>query len=433
MVDRSAQRVNSARQKCLLVAPYWRLQRHLGSVRTERFVRWLSGSDVDVTVVCCGQADGLEQREWGTEIAIRDPLHFYKLGESDKPQTAQLRRDNPLRRIIAYLLLVPDPLVLWARRAAGHHLVAEHAAKADWILASSPPESVHVAAEKIARKSGAELIVDLRDGWLDEPFIPMVRANPIQLWRHGRLERRIVSRAAHIFVTNELWMDLLTERLPEAAAKTSVLTNAYPTLDDALPKTRKKTGQSDALTLLYAGRIRSRTTQRESDLLEPLLASLASADVHGRIVFLGAFSEPEMRAFNEWQPRFASIGWDFDIRPPVPREEAMAQMRQADGLLMLSTFKAPVPAKFFEYVAAQRPILAAIPGSGMVSRYAEEIRQMFVLDLESSASNNSTVEGFLSCCRECREFDRPEEFSEKELNKRFLQALGLHLGENVEK
>jgi hypothetical protein len=55
-----------------------------------------------------------------------------------------------------------------------------------------------------------------------------------------------------------------------------------------------------------------------------------------------------------------------DIAPPVPYREAIAEMMGADLLLVFqgSHFNAQIPAKIYEYLRAQRPMLAVLDPSG---------------------------------------------------------------------
>ena len=409
-------------QKILIVAPYWRDPQHLGSVRVERFLRWLGATGVQLVIVAGGE-DGVRRDEpWGTLLTVADPLRIYR---EPTPAPATARPRSRLLRWLAYALLSPDPGILWARRACKHPLLLEHCRGVDLVLASGFPDSVHVAAASLAQRCNARLVVDLRDGWLDEPMKPLLRHSPLRRWREGRVERRILHQAAAIFVTSNPWRRLLVERLPFTAEKTRVLTNAYPagcTPDLAAPSPQRP--QQRLLTLLYAGRIyTSRAERRIEQLLAPLLAGLRAGTAVRRLLFVGNLGQPELEELASWRPAFAEFGCEIASRAAVPRAAALELMRQADGLLLLSSSHASIPAKLFDYLCAGRPILALCPASSAVAELAPQLRQMFCLDY-SRAQAAPGIAAFIAACRDGCPGDLPARFDEAQLRPIFLAALG---------
>ena len=127
----------------LILAPFWRNPSHVGVYRVDRFVRWLAGQSIPITLVCAGNSDRVEQKEWGLEITIKDPLNIHgDVDPSGSFQKAQ-RKPNALRRWLAEWLLNPDPTVVWSRRVASHQLVQQHMGPVTDILYSSPPDACH--------------------------------------------------------------------------------------------------------------------------------------------------------------------------------------------------------------------------------------------------------------------------------------------------
>ena len=409
----------------VLVAPYWQDPQHLGTVRVERFVRWLTDAGARVTLITGGITDSCSPEHWGTLVSVRDPLGIYR---PRAPATS--RKSSPRwRRILrwpAYALLNPDPGILWARRACRLRLVRDNCGSADLILSSSFPESAHIAAAAIAKRTGAALAVDMRDGWLDEPMKPLLASFRLRRWLEGLQEKKILNQAARIFVTSDGWRDLLVQRLPELSNKVQVLTNAYPPIqpdcrvaDDAARRHDRQ------LLLLYAGRIYSSRAERRIDhLLQPLWLGLRELPERGTIRFMGNLSPGEVAELESWRGKFAQVGWMVDILDQaLPRAMALEAMHGADGLLLLSSSAASIPAKLFEYVLAQRPILAMAGPRSAVAALAPKLRQLYLQDYNAPAPE--TVARFLRACRGNGAFDRPDQFDERFLKSVFLSALEL--------
>lgn len=406
----------------MIVAPYWLNPQHLGAIRIERFVRWLAEAGVDLVVIAGGRTAGCRSESWGTLISIPDPLGIYREPAPLPTGTAGPRR--PFLRWLAYGLLSPDPGVIWAWRAARHPLAIEHCRDADLVLSSSFPESAHVAAAKLAARSGARLVIDMRDGWLDEPMKPILATSRLRQLREGALERRILGRASTIFVTSEQWRSMLIGRLPNLSAKTEVLTNAYPVVSsDQVATDAAVRPANRSLQLLYAGRLyTSRAERRIDDLLTPLLHGLRESAAHGTLSFVGNLSSQEVEELASWRPAYASAGWQIEVSGcAVPRREAIQLMRNADGLVLLSSSHASIPAKLFEYIIARRPILAVTPGGSAVACLAPVLGQLFTLDHRKPEAN--TVGAYIAACRNDLQGDLPEKFDECCLKSVFLTAL----------
>jgi hypothetical protein len=351
-------------------------------------------------VVRAGSEDRVESSPWGSEITVRDPIGFYRDLPDGAFEAIPLRRKSWLRRYLAYLLLVPDPLVVWSRRAVHHRAVVEAARNADWVMASSPPESVHVLASRLSHNIRARLMVDLRDGWLDEPTIPMLPSSHVQVARHRRMENSILRRADRIVVTSETWRRLLTDRIPATAGKTAVLTNACP---DTLAPTGGRAPSGDdphrPLTLLYAGKLHSSRRERRTEhLLRPIHRAVREASSTGQLVFVGNLDDDERSDLRSWGERLRDTGWTVEVRPPVGREQARELMAEADGLLLLSSSTASIPAKLFDYIAARRPILAAAHRGSEVWEVGNRVRQLTLVDI-AGCESTAAVRGFLAQCR----------------------------------
>ena len=253
----------SNRPRAVLVAPYWGQPGHVGVYRAERMARWLAQRGMEVVVVRAGGCDATVSEPWGSIITVRDPLGLYPDASDRSAAAASPRQPSRLRRAAAMLLFVPDPTIVWARRAARDRRVLAAARGAAVVLGSSPPESAHVASSRIAAAGGAALIVDLRDGWLDEPLRRELRHR----WRRaleGRIERRIVAQAREIFVTSETWARLLAARYPVAAGRITVLTNGYPPADYPRRSPAPAAGGPRPMVLLHAGRFSGSSATRRA-------------------------------------------------------------------------------------------------------------------------------------------------------------------------
>lgn len=422
--------------KVMLIAPAWGDSSYVGNYRLERFVRWLSAKNIKIVLVRAGDSDYSCEVDWGVEVVIKDPFNFYPdykrqnlVSDNKTIRKPSKRRPNSLRRFFAYLLFNPDPSVVWAKRVANHSLVLNQGQGISWILSSNPPESSHVAAFVLAKRLRAELIVDMRDGWLDEPLKPILKQLPWRKWQEKRLERKILNQAKKIFVTSVVWQKMLEERLPFAKGKTVVLTNGYPQNNTKIEKENLniKNSESKKITLIHAGRLTASSYVRDvSILLKSLLIGIKHIKTKGYITFLGNLENQDLETLNHWHPHFQEEQWTLNPQSAIPREKVLSKLISSDGLLLLSNENARIPAKFFEYLATRKPILAVTLKNSAVWQISNEIPQVFLVDIKQNYDTSTIVQEFIKACSS-RKYDTevPKDFREEELSRIFYHSLGL--------
>lgn len=415
--------------KFLIVAPFWGNPQHVGVYRVDRFLRWLSNRNIPVVLVRRGNHDGVENSPWGITVSIHYPLRPAHAGTASGQATTTPDQALPIRfaKWAARHFLIPDTEVAWAWRAATHPLVRKYGVGATHVLSSSPPESPHVGASRLARSLGARHVVDMRDGWLDEPLRPILLRSRLRRWLEGIQEKRILKRAANIFVTSQVWKELLEARLPFTQGKITVLTNAYPAGDMSYRPIGD--GETKAypqpLTLLHSGRFTgSSLSRRPRHLLGPLLQGINERTGPGELLLLGDLSTIDIADIDELAPEFQAKGWSLRIQSHVSRAESLRILQTVDGLLLLSTSYAAVPSKLFEYIPSGKPILALTPEQSAVWRIGEKLQQLFLLDYSQKNENwISTSADFIESARTKRYSDVPLEFSEEHLSTVFYKTL----------
>lgn len=415
----------------VIIAPFWHESGHVGNYRIERFIRWFSEAGVKIVLVRAGSQDQEQLQTWGLELTIRDPIGFYRdadpSGEPPKP-----RKPNKLRRALALWLFNPDAGVVWAKYVAKHAKVLQHAAGADFVLSSSRPESAHVASWLLAKRLNCKLIIDMRDGWLDEPLEPLLITSPIRRFVEGRLEKKILAAAEQIFVTSEVWREMLIARGVAEEERVVVITNAYPDFDFSKTVADSVNNSKDPLELLHTGRFRaSRSSQDPALLLEPLRIGLAELALTGNINLLGQLDADELQEIEHYRAEMTNIGWRLACHPAVTRTEAMVRIGQADGLLLLCAAQAAIPSKIFEYIPAGRPILIVTKEGSAIWRVGMTITQAVLLDYTQPDTWKAAVQVFSTMLKNKQyETNCPESYSDAYLGKQVLAYLGLASADN---
>lgn len=408
-------------KKALIVASSWGQEKHIGNLRVDRFVRWLSEDGYHVCVVRAGSVDKRKTTVFGSEITVRDPLGLHRNGKPDAI-APPARKPNKLRRSLAYRLFCPDPDVVWGWRVVRSSEVAEALDGANFILSSSPPESAHLTAWKLSRKFNIPHIVDMRDGWIDEPLKPLLRTSSFRRWQERRMERRILDDALYVYVTSEKWKELLCNRVATIEKKVIVLTNGYPTIE--IPVDLQSGKVKTEIKFIHAGRfLGSRDSQNPELLLKKLLEFVELSPVKGNIEFFGDLSLEDYSLIEPFSLKIKSLGWAFITKESVSREILFENLSNSSGFLLLCVSGAAIPGKLFEYILFKKPIFVVTKRDSATWKVCKKLPQAFLFDIASYDNTENFGKFYQAVTSKDFVGVAPEEYSEKYLSKVMLDAV----------
>jgi glycosyltransferase involved in cell wall biosynthesis len=248
------------------------------------------------------------------------------------------------RDLARELILWPDADIRWAMRAAA----AAHArlARPDWLITTSPPESIHAAGFWLKRRWGCRWLGDSRDTWLERPH----RQERLVFWR--ALGERLLARRYIGAMDAAMAVDpIVAADMQRLGGRTvNVVGHAAPPLPPpaALP--------ADTINVVHAGQIAlSSPTSRIEDLLD---AFTQARRVNPRLALhlVGRLNQREIDA--------ARAVAGVTLHGVQPARTSLAMIAGADGLALVTPPDLHVPAsKIVEYLATGLPIAACGDGS----------------------------------------------------------------------
>lgn len=412
----------------MLICPFWGQSGHVGTFRAERLVKWLFDSGYTVFVVTSGHEDAEELTWFGTLLTIRDPLKIYPVAGSISVGDDSRRKPNAFRRWIAYFLLNPDLHIVWARAILKSALISKYAKKCDFFLSSSPPESAFHAAFELADRYDGQFIMDMRDGWLDEPMKPLLRTMWLQKFRETRLEKRFLHGAHKVTVTSIHWKELLVKRYPKIKDKIEVIPNTYPELNGR--SNEESVGSSEfvdkkeSYTLVHAGRLSSSRPERNADFLfNEIIHHIDHHRDTFHINFVGNLELYELNCLAFWKQKFEKNGTDLNHISQVPHSKVLEILSEADGLLMISNSYASIPAKYFDYSVTGKPVLCYTTKDSIMTNISRVQPQIHVIFDGQSERNDEVILKFLQAVRNHERYSKDtllEEYSEEVVKSDFL-------------
>ena len=293
------------------------------------------------------------------------------------------------------------------------------AAQSSIILSTSPPESPHLAGMLLSRRARVPHVVDLRDGWIDEPLKEQIIGSRVRRWLETSMERAVLAHAALVFVTSNEWKELLLARMPHMQSKVHVLTNAYPSQQDPIVPLPAK--GVELPRLVYAGRFTgSRVSGDPGPLISLLKREASSSRTPFEIRFIGELNKDEVKQLDQLGAAIQQYGWKVVKIGVISASQAQHECMMAHGLLLLSTCRGSLPSKLFDYIATGHPMLAMSPVASATWNTCQKLPQAWRVDLHGH-HHGEKHGSFCAFVQSCPQAALPAEFHDQAVGKRFQE------------
>ena len=265
-----------------------------------------------------------------------------------------LERLSTQARSLSRRVLVPDENVAWNLTAIPAAVRIARAEGIDVVITTSPPNSVHLIGAAVKRATGARWVADLRDSVAAHPHRRVERAAVRAKEKVSASLARLVARQADVIVAASGAIAEEAQTLDPSGVVTTILNGAD--FDD-FAGLEYRPGNRFRIT--HTGSFFGKRDPR------PFLQALAESGLEDVVArFVGDFR----LADREWAESL-ELGDRLEFHPYVVRREALALQRDSEALLLLipeagGRGQGVLSGKVFEYLAAERPILAAVPPEG---------------------------------------------------------------------
>lgn len=366
---------------------------------------------------------------WFARIVLK------KLGFTDQEsmieQMKSHARTNKPKKLIEYiahlahdLLAYPDPEFTWQKPAIKHinevikddsHETYRDDIVYNAILSSSPHPTTQIVASKIAQKHKIPWVADFRDSWVANHYYVH---NPIRKWFETRLEKKTIKPCSYIIAATPMILDKQKELHNKP---TSVIYNGFDEGTLNIPAV----GLAKNFTITYTGTI----YQYKQDPEKFLKALRKVWESYSDPFYVDFYNNVEVRFYGQKYGWFQDLIDEYGLEDivkqygKISRAEVVRRQQESHVLLTFNwedaNEKGVCPLKFFEYLAAQRPILATggIPVDAVQTLIERTQSGVYCHSVESIERelkrlyNNylQSKNGFLSNEREVLKFSYREE------------------------
>ena len=293
-----------------------------------------------------------------------------------------LARVATTTRLASRRLLVPDENVSWNLTAIPAAIRIARAEKIDAVITTSPPASVHLVGAAVQKATGAKWLADLRDSLVAHPHR---RAESIAVRAKEKVDEGVARLVARRADAISCVSEAIAEETRKLGPRGPVATIANGCDFD------------DFAGLEYRPAPRFRITHTGSFFGKrdprPFLQALADSGLDVVARFVGDFRSAD-REWAEW----LGLGDRLELIPYAPRARALELQRDSEALLLLipeagGRGKGVLSGKVFEYLAAERPILAAVPPDGAAADLIRESGAGVVAPPDDPAALREALDG----------------------------------------
>ena len=247
----------------------------------------------------------------------------------------------------------PDRWLSWLLGAvpAGLRLIRQQKPSVIW--STYPIPTAHLIGYWLARLSGLPWVADFRD--------PMAHvgypADPATWQSYLQVEQKVFAQASCMVFTTPGAAQLYRARYPAQATRIQVIENGYDEASFAPLAAPPQPLNPGQFTLLHSGIVYPewRSPQALFVAVRQLIDG-GQLDVNALRMRFRASEHTDFLAQLVATHGLADV---VQLLPPVGYQAALAEMCAADGLLVLQSDDCndQIPAKVYEYIRAQRPVL----------------------------------------------------------------------------
>lgn len=257
-------------------------------------------------------------------------------------------------------LALPDRWVSWVLAAIpnGMRMIRKHKPSVIW--STYPIATAHLIGLLLSRLSGLPWIADFRDSMTEDHYPNDPRTRRMYRW----IEHKTIARARQTVFTSPGTLSMYKARYPEYNdSHWALISNGFDEASFSNVESQLARGNR-RVHLVHSGTL----YPNERDP-RPFFSAISDLKRSGFITAANCLISLRATAYDDYyRPMLEELDINdiVSLDPPVSYSDALAEMIESDGLLVLqaSNCNHQIPAKIYEYLRAGRPILALTDPEG---------------------------------------------------------------------
>ncbi len=396
---------STARKRVLIITYYWPPSGGIGVLRCLKIAKYLRDFGWEPIIYTALDAhypnydpSNIKDIPEGVEVhkgKIWEPHSWYKklTGKAKDENVNNVLYVNEgksslLDRFSIWIrsnFFIPDARAFWIKPSVKYLTEYINNNRVDAILTDGPPHSNTRIATLLKKKTGIPWLADFQDPWTQVDYFNNLSLTSWGLKKHQRLEQEAFKHADRMTIVSDSWKKDLEEI---GAKNVSVIPWGFDPDDFKNLKVEvEKKFIISHLGILGPDRCPKVLFETVRDMMNvhPDLANDLELQMFGQV---------DHSVVEE----IKNIGIEkvFKIKGFVPRQEALLKTCSSSVLLLLlnqqDNVMGRIPGKFFEYLAAQRPILTLGPPSSDVANIVDKTERGYTINYNDKTKMRATLE-----------------------------------------
>ena len=408
------------RRKLLLIAYHFPpIQGSTGTTRSIAFSRYLDESDWDTCVLTISPG-AYENISGENEKLIPSYVRVERAWGIDTRRTLSVFGRYPR------FLALPDRWQSWVLGGYFRGLTVIKDWQPDVIMSTYPIATAHLIGFLLSRKFGLPWVAEFRDPMLQSNYPRNVQ----ERWAFKKIEGLVFRNASRVLVTTDGCRQLYLDRYSQFDGNhISTISNGYDPTIFPDHKQSDLDEHNDRLVLLHSGLLypHERNPTEFFKAISDLLTSRFFDQHHIEFRFRASGNE------EQYCQMVDALGIAGVVRflPRLSYQKAVEEMLSVDALMIFQADNCndQIPAKVYEYLYAQKPILGFADPAGETGKFLSSVGINSTAKLENRSDIAVTVRSFV------RDLESGEAFvvPQSEVRRYSRQSLTRDLARVLEK
>lgn len=432
-------------KKVLIITYYWPPSGGSGVQRWLKFVKYFrdfgwepiiyTPENPEISVIDNSLVKDIPDNINIIKTKIWEPYSFYKtfIGQkkSEKISASFLtesKKPKLLEKVSVWIrgnFFIPDARKFWINPSVRFLKEYLKSNKVDAIVSNGPPHSMHMIALKLKKELGIPWLADFRDPWTNIDFYDELMLTYWADKKHHKLERKVLIEADAVSVISKSMAEDM-KRLYDRNYE--VITNGYD----------EETNIEDVVLdkKFSIAHIGSLVKSRNPEVLWRVLNLLLNDHSHNNfnkdkfaqdleIKLVGKVDISVKESIKKYKLENFIKYIDY-----LPHDEVIHVQQQSQVLLLLlnntPNAKMILTGKFFEYLAAKRPVLCIGPTDGDAAEIIKETKCGVISDFSDFETlKENIIKYYSNFCENNLNIENEgiEKFSRRNITKNLVKIL----------
>ncbi|HUH25422.1 MAG TPA: glycosyltransferase family 4 protein [Flavobacterium sp.] len=369
-------------KKVLIISYYWPPAGGPGVQRWLKFVKYLPDFNIEPVVYVPENAtypilDHDLQRDVRKDVQIlRHPIKepYKSASFFSKKNTKSIssgfinpeKKQSLVEQIMLYIrgnFFIPDARIGWVKPSVAYLSDYLRENPVDAIITTGPPHSMHLIGMELQKRFAVKWIADFRDPWTSIGYHKELKLTQNAALKHKSLEKLVLNTADNIITTSYT----TKKEFEQITSKPiDVITNGYDVEAITKPPLDEK------FTISHIGSLLSKRNPRILwKALKELLKENESFRNDFQLQFIGKVSPEIIDTIKEFK-----LDSYLNVVGYVSHTDALRYQRSSQVLLLIEIdsyeTQGIIPGKLFEYMSAERPVLAIGPEESDIAKILKD-------------------------------------------------------------